>query len=419
MNRLYHTLTTFLEQKFRFDAHYFLKGGFWLLTAQASTVLGSLIAAVLFARYLSETDYGVYRYIIGLAALLSAFSLTGIGQTILQASSKGYGDFLHRSTSITLQWSLGIMAASLIGAMYYYAQGNQLFALGCLLIALLHPVSQLFQNTLAYLYGAAKFKSGAKMQTFKSIFVSGVSVIALLFTKNILILLAVYFSTQAIAAIVCYLVYQPEKIDHHELDQNIIKKYLSYAKHSSYRNFLTLIAVRLDSVVVFQLLGAVELAFYTVATVLPEHITGSFKNMQTLLLPKYTKHDSLHALKRSIPKRSLHFFIILILFTAVFILLTPLLYSLLFPKYTEVVPYVQLLALSFPASVFILPLGAIQSQQMEKELYIYQITTSLIQISTILVLISFFGFLGAVISRIITQYSRTMIAYVLLYRNKN
>jgi O-antigen/teichoic acid export membrane protein len=76
------------------------------------------------------------------------------------------------------------------------------------------------------------------------------------------------------------------------------------------------------------------------------------------------------------------------------------------------------LALSFPASVFLIPLGAIQSQRMEKELYIYNVVTSLIQIVSLLILIFVFGLLGAIISRILTQYSRTLIAYMLLYKNK-
>lgn len=409
-------LISIISKKFNVDGHYFLSGGFWLVVAQASTVLSSLVVAILFARYLSETEYGVYRYIIGLAALLSAFSLTGIGQAILQAASRGYRSFLRESTALTLKWSLGIVVISLAGTAYYAVQGNSLLATGCLLIAIFHPISQLFLNTLSHLYGEMRFQAGAIMQSLKSVFVSGSSLVALFLTQNILILIAVYFTSQAVAAIACYLIYRPQVVSTNKTPQDAWGEYINYAKHSSFRNIFVGVATRLDAVIVFQFLGAAELALYSIATLLPDQIRGSFKNLQTLLLPRYTKHDSLDTLKRFIPKRSVQFFAILTIITLGVIVITPILYPLLFPKYMGAILYVQLLALSFPASIFLLPLGALQAQRMEKKLYAYHLSTSLVQILSLGILILLFGFLGAIISRIITQYSRTIIAFVLLYR---
>jgi O-antigen/teichoic acid export membrane protein len=418
MRAFYNLLANQIENRFRIDAHYFLSGGFWLLIAQASTVLSSLLVAVFFAKILPESDYGIYRYIVGLAALISAFSLTGIGQAILQASSQGYEYFIKESIPITLKWSLGITISSLLGSAYYFLQDNNLLSISCVLIAFLHPVSQFFQNTLSYLYGKTKFKTGAMMQIIKSVFVSITSLISIFLTNDILTLLAIYFSSQAISAIFCHLIYYSNKTTSSKTPPEIFGKYINYAKHSSYRNALGLIAIRLDTVLVFQLLGAKELALFSIATLLPEHISGSFKNLQTLLLPKYAKHESINTIKTTIPRRSFHFLLLLIVFTAIFIIIIPFVYTLLFPKYIDAIPYVQLLALSFPSSVFLIPLGAIQSQRMEKELYIYNVVTSLIQIVSLLILIFVFGLLGAIISRILTQYSRTLIAYMLLYKNK-
>lgn len=410
-------LISILSRKFNTNLNYFINGGFWLIVAQASTILFSMLVAVIMAKYVSVTDYGIYRYIIGLAALLSVFSLTGIGQTILQASSCGYKNFLQASTIITLKYSLGITITALTGAIYYYSVNNELLMYGCLLIAIFHPISQLYLNTLSHMYGILEFATGAKIQAIKSVFVSGTTIIILLFSQNLYLLLIVYFCSQAIASVAIYYFYKPEAGNPNSIPQKIWHKYISYAKNTSYRNILVGVASRLDSIVIFQHLGAKELALFSITTLMPDQIRSSLKNLQTLLIPKYTKYDSLHLLKKTIPKRSIQFFLVLLIITIIFIVIIPPIYKFLFPKYSEGAIYIQLLALSFPASISLIPLGALQAQHKEKALYIFHISTSFIQIATLLILVFNLGLIGAYVARILTQYSRTFIAYLLLYKS--
>ncbi len=404
------------SSKFNVDAGYFLSGGFWLLFAQGSTILGSLLVAVLFANYLSENDYGIYRYIIGLSVLFSTFSLTGINQAILQAASRGHRRFLQESTSVTFKWGIGIVFFSLCGAIYYYLQDNNILAVGCLLIAIFQPLSQLFLNTLSFLYGETRYAEGALMQAVKSIAVSGSSLLALFFTQNILVLIATYLAAQGIFSACCYLFYRPRSETLLKTEQVVWNKYISFAKHSSYRNIFSGVAYRLDAIVIFQFLGAAELALFSIATLLPEQIRGSFKNLQTLLLPKYTQHESNEIIKKSVPWRSAQLFVALSVFSLCFIAIVPFVYELLFPKYLDAIPYVQLLALTFPASIYLIPHSALQAQQMEKELYTYQILISILQVFFLGILVFYFGLLGAIISRIIGQYCGAIILYYLLYR---
>jgi O-antigen/teichoic acid export membrane protein len=412
-----HSLTSFLSKKFKVDAHYFLSGGFWLLVAQASTVISSLVVAVVFANSLSETEYGVYRYILGLAVLLSTFSLTGIGQAVLQASAAGHKKFFLQSSKITLFWSAGIIVAALSGFLYYLLNDNTVLAVSCLLIALFQPVSQIFSNTLSHLYGEERYMTGSMLQAVKSVFVSGASLLTIFFTQNILLLAAVFLFTQALSALVSFLFFKPN-LSSTEISIDVPGNYYQYAKNSSLRNVFTGLAMRLDAIVIFQFLGAAELAIYSIATLLPEHIKGSFKNIQTLLLPKYSKTDSLKEFKANIPLRSIQLFFILLAITCIFILSIPYVYEILFPKYLESVRYVQVLALAFPASIFLIPLGVLQGQQMEKELYIYQLSSSFVQIILLITLLACFGVVGAIFSKVITEYYKTFISFLLLYKTK-
>lgn len=411
-------LINLIAKKFNIDAHYFIKGGFWLFASQVSTIISSLIVAALMARHMTENDYGIYRYIIGLAALLSVFSLTGIAQSILQASSQGYKDFLRASIGISLKYSLGVTLVASLSAAYYFSAGNQILMYGCIMIAVLHPITQLFINTLSHLYGESKYATGAKMQAFKSVLVSGSTLLTLVLSQNILLLLVVYFLSQAIATLLSYYLYKPRNYHQEIIPQEIWNKYITYAKNTSYRNILIGVASRLDSIVIFQYLGASELALYSISNLLPDQIRSSLKNLQTLLLPKYTKHGSIETLKESLIKRSIQFFLLLTVATIVFILIVPPIYTALFPKYAEGVLYIQLLALSFPASIFLIPLGALQAQQKEKELYLLHITTSIIQIVTLLLLILNYGLVGAIVAKIIAQYLKAILSYWLIFSKK-
>lgn len=151
MRRLYNSFVSTIEKRFHVDAHYFLKGGFWLSLTQVVSILGGLVTSVLFAKYLDPNDYGIYRYLIGLVAIFSAFSLTGLGQSILQTAAKKYYSFYSETLRTNFIYSLSITAISIAGSSYYFFNNNSLLATGCLLIAVSQPLIITFSNSVSYL----------------------------------------------------------------------------------------------------------------------------------------------------------------------------------------------------------------------------------------------------------------------------
>ena len=404
------------ERRLRIDITYFLSGGLWLISAQGLTIIASLISTVIFARLLSPTELGVYRYVISVGSFLSAFSLSGIGQAILQAGAKGHLGFFRYSTKPTLIYGFGSSVAALIAAVYYFYNGNQILMIGCLTIALLQPVSILFLNTLAYLYGQQSFRSGTYLQGIKSFVVAAASIATIYITTDITALLIVYFTSQAVCGIGSYLWYRPSKATLQPIESGIQKKYLAFAKHTSVQNIIVGLATRLDNIIVFQHLGAASLAHFTIATLLPDQIKGAFKNILTLLIPKYAKHDTIDTLRAHIPKRSLQFFCILVLISIGVILITPPLYAFLFPQYPEAILYSQLLALSFPAAIYLIPFSVLQSQTKDRTLYHFHTYISIFQIVITYVLILTHGLIGAIIARIVTQYFQCLVVFILVRR---
>lgn len=412
MRRLYESSILLTERLFKVDARYFINGGFWLSIGQGITILFGLVSTALLAHYLDEASYGVYKYLITVATIITAFSLSGAGQSILQTAAKGYRNFYSENTSYILKINLLMSVIGGAGASYYYLNGNGLLATGCLLIALIQPFIQTYQYMPAYLQGSQQFKLTSKVHFFRVIFTTELILCTLLLTNNVILLFASYLAGQLVANLTTYYFFIHK--DTTPTPFEITNKYINYAKHTSVRGVIGTIAQKVDYLLVFTQLGAVELAMYSVATVIPEQIKGSLKNLSQLLLPKYSQQENRDILISSMPKRSLQLSGVLILITLVYIAIAPFVFSLLFPKYPDAIVLSQLSALVFPAFIIMIPLNILHASLDERKLYSYYLTTSLVQIASSILLILSMGLIGAVLGRIIFRYFTAAYAFYLV-----
>ena len=413
---MYSFAANFLQKKFNFDAQYFLKGGFWLTLTQVIVVLAGIVTTSLFAHYMSETDYGIYRYLIGIAVLFSSFSLTGLGQSILQTAAKKYYRFYQETIRLNFLYSLSITVISFGGVFYYFINENIILSLGCILIAIFQPIINGFQNTQAFLQGSRRFREATIAQGIKVLIVSILSVATLFFTKSIIVLLLVYLGSNAMVNIIFHLIYRPKHTP--ATPKEISAQYVAYAKSTSVRNIISSISNRLDTVLIFTQLGAAELAVYTIATIIPEQIKASFKNLASLLLPKYAKHENVDVLKRSVPKRSLQLFLLLLGVTILYIIAAPYVYELIFPKYQTAILLSQISALAFPTFILYIPYSILQSRLAESELHKITVYSSIFQVVTIFGFIFFFGLLGAIIARLLYRIIFMLTVYVYFHKIK-
>lgn len=412
---MYKKVANSIQAIFRVDAHYFMSGGFWLFIAQVIGSVFGLLTTILFANVLSENDYGIYRYLISITILISSFSLSGIGIAILQAATKGHFGFAKETLGFSLKYNFGVVVIASIGAVYYFINENLVLAIGCILIALLQPFINSFQFAPHFLQGKKEFRLSSALLIIKSIFVSLSLICGILIFEQVTVLFLIYLFSHLLFDVTSFyfINYRKEFEPTPELTKN---KFLSYAKHTSVRNVVSNIAFRIDNILVFTQLGAAELAAFSIANALPEQIKGSFKTVSSLLLPKYANDDTYKVAKKGIPRRSLQFLFMLVLVTAVYCLAAPFIFETLFPKYTDAVLYSQLFALIFPAYIYYLPLTAMMSELNERQLYKFHVNTSIFQLIITFVLIVKLQLLGAVLARMITQYTRSAYCYFLVFK---
>lgn len=417
MNSLYNTLAKRLEKKFKFDAHYFLKGGFWLSLGQSFTILFGLTSTALFAHFLTENEYGVYRYLLGIASLLSAFSLTGLGQAILQTAAKGFSSFYKETLHINLFYSLGISLFALIGSIYYLSNNNTILALGCVAIAVIQPIINTYQFFPSFLQGTRQFSKSTKIHFCRMFFITSSSLLALYLTNNVLILFVVYLCSIATFNIVTQLLYKPYLVS---TPSDVYARYLRYAKNTSIRNIVSNVSQRIDAILIFTQLGSVELAVYSVSVVIPEQAKVSLKNLASLLLPKYSSDNNLKARLNGVTKRTIQLGTLLSLITIGYIAVTPFLMPIIFPKYPNAILYSQLSALAFPTFVLYIPYSILQSQLAEKALYKLTLYSSLFLIFALTIGTIGFGVIGAIIARVVHRLFLMVLTYLSvfnLYKN--
>jgi O-antigen/teichoic acid export membrane protein len=414
MDSISSTISNLLFRYFRIDAHYFFSGGVWLTIIQAITVSGALIVSVILANVLDESQYGSYRYILGLGILFSTFSLTGIGQSIFQTAAKKYLWFYERGIRASLIYSLGISISGLTGTVYYFIQDNHELALGCLLIALFQPFVNTFQLIFSSLQGERKFRESTFLQGVKTVFITATTVGTIYITQDVFWLVFSFLVSNTVINLGIHILYKPR--DTSEFDEKIYSRYMTYAKNTSIRNILGNVAFRIDSIIVFQQLGATNLAIYTIATILPEQIKTSFKNITTLLVPKYALHDNMDNIKKSMFRRSMQLLLLTILVTILYIIFAPLIYTLLFPKYHEAIVLTQLISLSFPAMIALIPLSALQAHTEEKKLNKLNTYTSVLMIMLTTVLTITHGLMGAIFAKILSRYINVAFTYFYLWQ---
>jgi O-antigen/teichoic acid export membrane protein len=377
-------------------------------------VVTVLLTSYVFANYLSPEIYGEYKYLISLGAILTTFSLTGAAIAISQGAAKNVSGFFPHTAKLSLKYGLIVSGLAAIGSLYYYLNDNLSLALGLLIIALLQPFFNNSSLIFAYLQGSQRFKLSTKAHIFKTLTVAAIVIGATLLVQSALCTFLAFLLASIATGYSITFFYRPKR---EELEETEGRKLISYAKHTSVRNILSSIAGQLDKILIFQNLGAAELATYAFAVAIPEQLKGITKTIEKLLLPRYTKHN-LHNIKSNIHTKSVIYGIFMMLIISCYIFIAPIIYKTLFPAYTESVFLSQIYSLSMFFALASIPATTLKSKTKEKELYRLQISTAIIQVTSLLFFISLYGLLGVVVSKFITRAWYTSFGYILVFQLK-
>ncbi len=406
--------TSTLSRILKIDVRYAATNGTWLLSAHAVSILSILVTSYIFANYVPAVVYGQYKYLLTVGILLTAFSFTGAGTAITQAAAKEIAGFFGRMRQINFRYSLIITGLAVSAALYYFVQGNIELAAGLALIAIFQP---LFNNSMLifpYLQGTQQFRINTFTQIIKTVFVAIVMIGSVFLTDAVLILLACYFIANIIANYTAHYLFAPQDTAE-KSDSLATASILRYGKHSSIQNIVSGISNQLDKILIFQNLGAVDLATYAFATALPDQFKSLTVAIETMLLPRFSAQSNT-SVKSGMFRKTVIYFMLLVACVGSYILVAPYIFQFLYPNYESATLLSQIYALGILTGIGGIPLTALRSQLSSRKLYQFNAFTSGIQIVSLFVLLPKLGLLGAVLARITYRISVCVSAYYLYYK---
>lgn len=403
---------SWLQRFTKTDIRYLLRGGFWLSVGRVLSAVSAFLVSVAFANLLPQETYGTYRFVLSVAGVLSAFTLPAMGTALIRAVARGMDGSVRRALEVRVKvGALGAIVGLLIG-LYYFIQGNYVLAIANLIVAVFLPFFDTFTIINFYLQGKRNFRLEAIYDSVTKI-LSALALVGVAFlTTDLFFLLIAYFGSYTLFRGLTYW-HLVRNIDR---DAPKDPEMVPYGTHLSVMGLSGLIATHIDKILLFQHIGAVEVALYAIATAIPENARGIVKSFSVLLTPKFAKDSDEEITNRikALWRKMALISGVLIAGTLIYFPLAPYIYGLLFPTYPEAVLLSQISMIGLVTGIGAIPMMLLQSQKKTGPLYGLVGVNTVIQLGLLVALIPFFGVWGAIWGRLISSFLITATNMLLL-----
>jgi O-antigen/teichoic acid export membrane protein len=414
LNDRFHALLRWSEKYTKTDMHYMVRGGFWLTLAKGVGMFSSLLLATAMANLISPEVFGTYKFVLSAAGIIGAFSLTATGTSIVQAVARGYEGAYRSGISSYLKWSVGASGLAVAAAIYYFANGNTTLGLSFLLVAICNPILIGYSFFSQFISGKRDFRTQSVFDSIADFIPAVILIASLFFTHDPILIVLTYFAS----GIVVNLALHYATLHKYRPNDSVDPQSIPYARHLSLMGILGKMGENVDKVLVFHYLGAAQLAIYAFAQTPIAQLKMLNEIPSRLSLPKFSERQ-FHELQRSLPRKILLLVGIMLAIVVAYILLAPLFFKILFPKYLGSIIYTQVLALSLvltPASVFS---DALIAHMRKKELYVSQVVLPVTKIALFAILLPVFGLWGAIWATIASQCVTFTVYAYLFWRVKH
>lgn len=394
----------------RSDASYFLSSGFWLNANSGVTLLLSFGISIAYANFLPKETYGTYQYLLSLFSIISAFTLSGMNAAITRAVARGYEGSLRASLAPQLKWNAVSTFISFGFAGYYLFQGNVVLSLGSLCIAIAVPLITAFNSYAAFLTGKKSFHTLFIYSSLSSVAYYSCMFVTIVYFPSALTLIFVNLFVTALGAVILYAktirTFKPAP----ETDPDL----LTYGKHLTVMNTFGTVVGQLDNILVFHFLGPVQLATYSFATLIPEKLSGFLKNLTNSALPRFAEQRFTNV-RSKLWKSTLFLGILVLLGIAAYIVIAPVFFGYIYPRYLDAVSYSQLFSLTLFAALGNYVGASLLAHRRIRRLYALNTLTPIVQLVFQVIGILGWGLWGLVIGRVLTTLFFVLLSLPLVW----
>jgi O-antigen/teichoic acid export membrane protein len=398
------------KRTIKIDLHYLIKGNFWLGMGTAVSAISSFVLAVVFANFTSPENYGTYKFVLSFYSILAIAGLSGFGPATIRAVARGFeGEFLKNFKIQAIGSTLGSLVAFGI-SIYYFTHHNSILGWAFIITAIALPLIESLVLYDALLMGKSEFKKMTGYGAIAQFTATAFIVLAAFLGFGVIGLLLTFFGSWIIIRTVVF-IYVFKKIKPNDKTEHGTTK---LGGHLSLMGVLNNIATYLDKIALFHSLGAAEVAIYSFAIAPAEQIKGLLKNTNTIAMPRFSQRSE-EELKSTMPRKMLIMGTVVGIIILAYIIASPYVFRILFPKYLSSIGLSQIFAISLLGTIANLPVSAMKSLSKIKGLYVYNISSSILTIGLIIFLTPSFGLIGTIAARVISRLAGIILATAALY----
>lgn len=391
------------EQYLKTDMVYLTKSGFWLYSSYAFYTVTAIIISILIGHLIPKDVYGTYTYILSLTSIAGAFSLSGVFSAVTRSIARGYDGSYREGFKAHLKRGVLTFFATAAMGVYYIINDNSQLAQGLFIASIFIPLAQTGSMYGSFFAGKKDFQKNFYFDAITHGTYFLIMAPALFVIQNPVLMVSINLSLHAIVQFVLgFYIYK--SIPKEAGAENDI---VSYSKHLSVMNIFILIIGQIDKVLVFHYFGSSSLAIYAFATLLPERFRGVMKGVSVLALPKMSERISMGG-QPSILSKTLIMSFVSIVLAALYALLAPTIFAILFPQYMSAVPYSQVFALSLVATGSYFSTTSLSAQKATKALYVLNFIFPTTKLLLLFVGIFFWGLWGIILGRVAGAFVETI-----------
>ncbi len=407
----FYKLVRWSEQYTKTNTAFVFSTGWWSATAQVASACASLALALVVAHFVPKEQYGEYQFIISVISTLSIFSLSGIGNAVLQSVAHGFDQSLIDGVHLNLKWSAGVAIAGSAVGLYYLYHGNSAIGLAIIIGSILSPIAVSLNLHGWFLSGKGDARRSALYPNGigNVLPIAGIIIAALLFHTGMAMVLGYVFANTLTLG---FLFWRTLKV--YPLNDRHDAELRRYGFHLSAINVLNTVGGNIANLLLFHILGGASVAIYNFAISIPDQFRSPLSLYGAMMTSRFTRQTSA-SIRSTMYNKMLVLFIAMVFGVGAYLLAAPLIYTLLFPAYDTSIVYSQLYVLSLFALIFTPASSFLIAHKHVKAQYFLSAFSGLFQIVAVVAGVFQAGILGAVVAVVVTRIATGIVAQLLYW----
>lgn len=378
------------------DLAYVITQSTWLSVGQVIIFASSFGLVWIFANWLDPAEYGLYKYVISVAAIASLTSITGLGIATARAIARGEHINLWQLAKLRILFGTIGAAGLLLVSLYYLYKDNPHLATLFIIATIWLPFYETLYDYQFYLQGKKQFRQQTHARIAQRFILTIIVGTTIILAPHIAIVTFAFFAATALSHATMFW-YTMRHNRATITAPSVYREVVAYGKQLSLQNVFLMGVNQIDKILLFKFLGPTQLAYYFFAIAIPQELSGFLGNVNTVAFPKLVDKHS-REFKLALLRKIGIFTSLLVMPVILYVAMAPYLFTWFFPQYTNAILASQI----YVGTILFIPASLIwhhfYATNHSRALWFGTFVGPTVLISSILLLVPSYGLIGAVLA---------------------